>query len=120
MIKLDVPKATEIFSFSFMDFTNLFSLGEHVERLCSPQCDFKHDGHTISNALLVHRLVATGKGEQVVSRRDEINRDLVKRTCTMSGVSEMRCRDILWLEPETTCVQLQLVNSPDILQSNSF
>ena len=100
-----------------MDFTNIISDGLS---LTAPQQDFKHNGRIFSYALLLHRLLITGHEEQVVNRRDEINRDLVKRTCTMSGVSEMRCRDILWLEPETTCVQLQLVNSPDILQSNSF
>merc|ERR1712107_776789 len=50
--------------------------------LSAPQPVFKHNGCTISNALLLHRLLATGKEEQVVSRRGELNRDLVKRTCT--------------------------------------
>ena len=59
--------------------------------LFAPQPDFKHYGFTISKALLLHRLVATGKEEQVVSRRGELNRDLVKRTCTYSKV---RCSQI--------------------------
>ena len=94
-----------------MDFTNTISDGLS---LSAPQQDFKHNGRTFSNALLLHRLLITGHEEQVVNRRAEINRDLVKRTCTMSGVSEMRCGVILGLEPETTYVQLQLVNSPSI------
>ena len=40
-------------------------------------------GKTSSNALLLHRLLATGKGEQVVSRRGELNRELAKRTFQM-------------------------------------
>ena len=82
-----------------MDFTNTISDGLS---LSAPQQDFKHNGRTFSNALLLHRLMITGHEEQVVNRRAEINRDLVKRTCTMG------------LEPETTYVQLQLVNSPSI------
>ena len=91
-----------------MDFTNTISDGLS---LSAPQQDFKHDGRTFSNALLLHRLMITGHEEQVVNRRAEINRDLVKRTCAMGGVSEMSWS---WLEPETTYVQLQLVNSPSI------
>ena len=49
--------------------------------LSAPQPVFKHGYCTFSNALLLHRLVATGQGEQVVSRRGELNRELVKRTC---------------------------------------
>ena len=59
--------------------------------LSAPQPDFEHDGHTFSNALLLHRLLATGQEEQVVSRRGEINGDLVKRTCTWFAYSKVRC-----------------------------
>ena len=58
--------------------------------LSAPQPVFRHGGYRFSNALLLHRLVATGHEEQVVSRRGELNRDLVKRTCTWMGVSKVR------------------------------
>ena len=70
--------------------------------LSAPQPDFEHDGDTFSNALLLHRLLATGKEEQVVSRRGELNRDLVKRTCTRGGASKVRCRVRLEFGFETT------------------
>ena len=108
MIKLYIPNAIEIFSFYFMDFTNLFSLDEHpehLERLSSPQPDFRHINYTFSNALLLHRLVATCKGDQVVRRRGELNRDLVKRTCTRGSFSKVRCRVRLGLGLETTLVR---------------
>ena len=58
--------------------------------LSAPQPDFNQGLYTISNALLLHKLVATGKEEQVVSRRGELNRDLVKRTCARDSVSKVR------------------------------
>ena len=58
--------------------------------LSAPQPDFEHDGDTFSNALLLHRLVATGKEKQVVSRRGQLNRDFVKRTCTWNSFSKVR------------------------------
>ena len=77
--------------------------------LSAPQPDFDLDDLTFSNAVLLHRLVATGKEEQVVSRRGEINRDLVKRTCeykyTWECFSKVRCRVRLGLSLETTLVR---------------
>ena len=54
--------------------------------LSAPQPVFEHYGDIVSNALLLHRLLATGQEEQVVSRRGELNRDLVKRTCIWVGL----------------------------------
>ena len=45
------------------------------------------DGNGFSNALLLHKLVATGKEEQVVSRRGELNRDLLSSTCEIKRPS---------------------------------
>ena len=52
---------------------------------------------TISNALLLHKLLATGKGEQVVRRKGELNRHLVTASIAASAwrgdtVSKVRCR----------------------------
>ena len=65
----------------------------------------------ISNALLLHKLLVTGRGEQVVRRKRELNRRLVKHTCELnqtsslsslikSGdfVSKVRCRVHLRIE----------------------
>ena len=63
----------------------------------------------ISNALLLHKLLVTGRGEQVVRRKRELNRRLVKHTCELNDtyllssliesgdfvsnfVSKVRCR----------------------------
>ena len=62
--------------------------------LSAPQPDFDHDGDTFSNALLLHRLLATGQEEQVVSRRSELNRDLVKHTCSWGSDSKVRWSQI--------------------------
>ena len=55
-----------------------------------PEFTFEYDGrtYTISNALLVHKLLATGQGEQVVSRKGELNQDLLASTCSISRGSE--------------------------------
>ena len=60
--------------------------------LSAPQPDFDLDDLTFSNAVLLHRLVATGKEEQVVSRRGELSRDLLSTTCEYGDVSKVRCR----------------------------
>ena len=65
--------------------------------LSAPQPTFKQDGfngltYTFSNCSLLHKLLITGQGEQVVSRRDELNRDLLSTTCENEVVSKVRCR----------------------------
>ena len=50
-----------------------------------------------SNVLLLHKLLITGKGNLVVSRKAELDRDLLKKTCQYrpySGatVSKVSCR----------------------------
>ena len=62
-------------------------IGPRLEPLPAPQPTFKHssdyDGYpwTFSNCSLLHKLLITGQGEQVVSRRGELNRDLLSSTC---------------------------------------
>ena len=55
--------------------------------LSAPQPDFEQNTWTFSNAVLLHRLLITGQEEQVVSRRGELNRDLVKHTCEYKYIS---------------------------------
>ena len=43
----------------------------------------------ISNALLLHKLLVTGRGEQVVRRKSELNRRLVKHTCELNETSSL-------------------------------
>ena len=53
--------------------------------LSAPQATFKHGGQTFSNCSLLHKLLITGQGKQVVSRRGELDRDLLSTTCEMDG-----------------------------------
>ena len=63
---------------------NVYSAGPQLEPLSAPQPTFKHkyEGflYTLSNCSLLHKLLITSQGEQVVSRRGEL-RDLVPLTC---------------------------------------
>ena len=60
--------------------------------LSAPQPTFKHDVFALSNCSLLHKLLITGQGEQVVSRRGELNRDLLSSTCEFGHVSKVRCK----------------------------
>ena len=61
--------------------SNVFSAGPPLEPLSAPQPTFEHGVWTFSNCSLLHKLLITGQGEQVVSRRGELNRDLLSSTC---------------------------------------
>ena len=74
-----------------------------LEPLSSLQKDFTHlyagTNFIFTDTLLLHKLLATGLGEQVLKRKDELNRDLVSRTCNMTErgnwmrtYSKVRCR----------------------------
>ena len=72
--------------------------------LSAPQPTFKHDGfngltYTFSNCSLLHKLLITGQGEQVVSRRGELDRDLLSSTCKYSsGTTVYMVRITIWLK----------------------
>ena len=66
---------------SFYDKNNVCSTGRRLEPLSAPQPEFKFGTLIFSNVLLLHKLLITGKGKQVVSRRAELDRDLLKKTC---------------------------------------
>ena len=77
---------------------NVCSTGRRLEPLSALQPDFKFDwkygsisrGTLIfSNALLLHKLLITGKGKQVVSRKAELDRDLLNKTCEYKSFSRM-------------------------------
>ena len=61
--------------------SNVYFAGRQLEPLSAPQPKFKHDLYTVSNCSLLHKLLITGQEEQVVSRRGELNRDLLSSTC---------------------------------------
>ena len=70
------------------------------EPLSSLQPKFVHSyartNFIFSDALLLHKLLVTGHGEQVLNRRNELDRELVSRTCSMIGnwqkiYSKVRC-----------------------------
>ena len=72
---------------------NVYPAGPVLETLSAPQPTFKHgDYYTFSNCSLLHKLLITGQGEQVVSRRDELNRDLLSTTCESEDASKVRCK----------------------------
>ena len=65
---------------------NVHFAGSGLNLLSTPQPDFKHTSKefgtfTYSNALLLHKLLVTGKGQEVVSRKGELNREILSRTC---------------------------------------
>ena len=68
-----------------------------LEPLSAPQPTFQHGGFKFTcNCSLLHKLLITGQ-EQVVSRRGELNRDLLSKTCKFKAfssgrtVSKVRC-----------------------------
>ena len=65
----------------FLNVNNVYYAATELEPLSAPQAMFKHGGWTFSNCSLLHKLLITGQGEQVVSRRGELNRDLLSSTC---------------------------------------
>ena len=85
----------------FSDLSVIFLLSDEL-LLSAPQPTFKHDDfngitYTLSNCSLLHKLLITGQGEQVVSRRGELNRDLLSRTCEIGNssgatLSKVSCR----------------------------
>ena len=80
-----------------MSKTNVYPAGPVLEPLSAPQPTFDHGVLTFSNCSLLHKLLITGQGEQVVSRRGELNRDLLSSTCVYKDsigrtVSKVRCR----------------------------
>ena len=80
----------------FLNVNNVCSAATDLEPLSAPQPTFEHvyerDLNTFSNCSLLHKLLVTGQGEQVVSRRGELNRDLLSTTCENEVVSKVRCR----------------------------
>jgi len=69
------------------------SIGDELF-LSAPQPTFKHDGfngitYTFSNCSLLHKLLITSQGEQVVSRKGELNGDLLSSTCEVDRVTKM-------------------------------
>ena len=77
----------------FLNVNNVCSAARELEPLSAPQPTFKHDGFTWSNCSLLHKLLITDQGEEVVSRSGELNRDLLSTTCADPyGVTKVRCR----------------------------
>ena len=63
--------------------SNVYSAAPQLEPLSALQPTFQHGvgDYIFSNCSLLHKLLITGQGEQVVSRRGELNRDLLSSTC---------------------------------------
>ena len=73
----------------FLLVNNVYSAATELEPLSAPQATFEHDGLTWSNCSLIHKFLITGQGEQVVSRRGELNRDLLSRTTCTTCVGQL-------------------------------
>ena len=67
--------------------SNVYFAGRQLEPLSAPQPTFEHDSDIFTNCSLLHKLLITGQGEQVVSRRGELNRDLLSSTCEIKRPS---------------------------------
>ena len=96
MMMMNITKPTISPMTCFLN-VNVCSAATELEPLFAPQATLKHDGYTFSNCFLLHKLLITGQGEQVVSRRGELDRELLSRTCEYkhsSGttISKVRCR----------------------------
>ena len=83
--------------FPFTSKTNVYSAGPRLEPLSAVQPTFKqgYDAGTIYtfyNCSLLHKLLITGQEEQVVSRRGELNGDLLSGTCKMGGFSKVKSK----------------------------
>ena len=76
----------------FLNVNNVYSAATELEPLSAPQPTLEHNGRTWSNCSLLHKLLITGQGEQVVSRRGELNRDLLSSTCESRSYSKVRCK----------------------------
>ena len=62
--------------------------------LSTRQHEFVHDGYTFKDytCLLLHRLIATGQGEEMVlRRRHQLSPSLLSHTCRVSHLSKVRC-----------------------------
>ena len=81
-----------VISIIFSPMSNVYSAGPQLEPLSAPQPTFQQDDYTFSNCSLLHKLLITGQGEQVVNRRGELDRDLLSTTCENEVVSKVRCR----------------------------
>ena len=58
--------------------------------------------YTFYNCSILHKLLITGQGEQVLSRRGELNRDLLSTTCEIKDMSaKVRCRVELMVRVRT-------------------
>ena len=85
------PLVSEDMKGFIMSFEPLSSLQPRFVR------SYARTNFLFSNALLLHKLLVTGHGEQVLNRKNELDRDLVSRTCSMMGnwqkiYSKVRCR----------------------------
>ena len=87
MMMMKITKPTISPMICFLNVNNVYSAATELEPLFAPQATLKHDGYTFSNCFLLHKLLITGQGEQVVSRRGELNRDLLSSTCEIKRPS---------------------------------
>ena len=93
-------KTNNLLMTCFLNVNNVCSAATELEPLSAPQATFEHYGLTWSkwsSCSLIHKFLITGQGEQVVSRRGELNRDLLSRTCEYKNyygttISKVRCR----------------------------
>ena len=97
MMVMKITKPTIFPMTCFLNVNNVYYAATELEPLSAPQATFEHDDYTFSNCSLLHKLLITGQGEQVVSRRGELNRDLLSRTCEIGNssgatLSKVSCR----------------------------
>ena len=69
--------------------------------LSLPQPEFQHDGHTFNGCLLLHRLLATGQGEEVLRRRQELSPSLLSHQ--YKPLTKVRYRVKYQTDPSSKC-----------------
>ena len=96
MMVMKITKPTIFPMTCFLNVNNVYYAATELEPLSALQPTFEHvyEGYlwTFSNCSLLHKLLITGQGEQVVSRRGELNGDLLSSTCEVDRVTKVRCK----------------------------
>ena len=96
MMVMKITKPTIFPMTCFLNVNNVYYAATELEPLSAPQATFEHDDYTFSNCSLLHKLLITGQGEQVESRRGELDRYLLSTTCDIKyprmTVSMVSCR----------------------------
>ena len=66
--------------------------GRLPKSLWTPQPKFYFRGYTFTGCLLLHHLLITLRGDEVLRRRQELSQEILQHTCEGNGISKVRQR----------------------------